>query len=346
MSDQRDGGISWTDETWNPIRGCSRVSEGCRNCYAEKVAGRFSGPGLPYEGLVTIGEKGPRWNGTVRLVPEHLGDPLRWKRPRRVFVNSMSDLFHESLPFEAIAAVFGVMAAAPQHTFQVLTKRPKRALQFFAWAERETSAARTARGPSRGQCSWPSSVGEEGDGLIDHPGLNRWPLPNVWLGVSVEDQATADERIPLLLKCPAAVRWVSYEPALGLVNFTSIKRALFNRRDAIRKAMNGPAALNGDQADACIAYPLDWIVVGGESGPGARPFDLAWARSVVAQCQSAEVPCFVKQLGADPREACERCSAEGHCEAQRVHLRDRKGGDMSEWPEGLRVRQWPGGAHG
>lgn len=329
MSDQRDGGISWTDETWNPIRGCSRVSEGCRNCYAEKVAGRFSGPGLPYEGLVTIGEKGPRWNGTVRLVPEHLGDPLRWKRPRRVFVNSMSDLFHESLRFETIAAVFGVMAAAPQHTFQVLTKRPKRALEFFAWAERENTGHVMAHALCVQPTTWPSCVGEEGDGLIDHPGLNRWPLPNVWLGVSVEDQATADERIPLLLGCPAAVRWVSYEPALGPITFTRLTWG------------------NGDFCNALVrdsyrggleSERLDWIVVGGESGPGARPFDVAWARSVIQQGREAGTAVFVKQLGARPRDSVVRWI--GPYALGTIH--DRKGGDMAEWPEDLRVRQWPG----
>ncbi len=325
MSDQRDGGISWTDETWNPIRGCSRVSEGCRNCYAEKVAGRFSGPGLPYEGLVTIGEKGPRWNGTVRLVPEHLGDPLRWKRPRRVFVNSMSDLFHESLPFETIAAVFGVMAAAPQHTFQVLTKRPRRALEFFAWAERENTGHVMANALCVQPASWPSCVGEEGDGLIDHPGLNRWPLPNVWLGVSVEDQATANERIPLLLECPAAVRWVSAEPLLGPLDMSEASLSL------------GVGLTDGSRWTGTKPI-LDWIVVGGESGPGARPFDLAWARSVVAQCKTAGVPVFVKQLGATPVDS---ACVDVVGRPVRIGLRDRKGADMSEWPEDLRVRQWP-----
>lgn len=360
MSDQRDGGISWTDETWNPIRGCSRVSEGCRNCYAEKVAGRFSGPGLPYEGLVTIGEKGPRWNGTVRLVPEHLGDPLRWKRPRRVFVNSMSDLFHESLPFETIAAVWGVMAAAPQHTFQVLTKRPKRALEFFEWL---SPGARFLAFPPPPIDKLACLADDALTPHMSHADLSRafapgrgaktWPLPNVWLGVSVEDQATADERIPLLLECPAAVRWVSYEPALGPVLFQG--RWLGQGSECPECGVG--VLVDEDGCCACGAdamyYGLDWIVVGGESGPGARPYDLAWARNVITQCREAGVPVFHKQLGADPRSRLgsdHALTRSGHGWDDgtqslgfdtKLRLRDRKGGDMAEWPEDLRVRQWP-----
>src|SRR6185295_14646626 len=126
--------IEWTDATWNPIRGCSVVSEGCRHCYAMQVAARFSDKGQAYEGLAYRNESGAHWTGKVRLIEEHLEDPLRWKRPRRIFVNSMSDLFHESIPDEWIDRVFSVMAMAPQHTFQILTKRPER---MKAWAQRE-----------------------------------------------------------------------------------------------------------------------------------------------------------------------------------------------------------------
>ena len=201
MSD--DSKIEWTDATWNPIRGCSRVSEGCRHCYAERVAARFSGPGQPYEGLVRIsntldGRKPTGWNGTVRMVAEHLADPLRWKKPRRIFVNSMSDLFHERLTNEQIAAVFGVMAAAGSHTFQVLTKRAARMREWFAWAgDHGASGARSA-------CR--ASAALYLGALPEPPGADTWPLPNVWLGVSAENQAAADERIPDLLATPAAVR--------------------------------------------------------------------------------------------------------------------------------------------
>ncbi len=182
--------IEWTDTTWSPTRGCSRVSEGCVNCYAERMAARFSGPGRPFHGFAKDG----KWTGKVELIPSKLDDPLRWRKPRRVFVNSMSDLFHEALPFDAISEVYARMACSPQHTFQVLTKRPRRRLEY-----------------SRGGMLEAFMGG-------DHETI--WPLPNVWEGVSVEDQATADERIPLLLETPAAVRFVSYEPALGPVDFS------------------------------------------------------------------------------------------------------------------------------
>lgn len=317
MADQRDGGIAWSDETWNPIRGCSRVSEGCARCYAETVAARFSGPGLPYEGLAKRNGKGEaRWTGAVRMVPEHLADPLRWKRPRRVFVNSMSDLFHEKLTDNQIAAVFGVMAASPQHTFQVLTKRAGRMLEWF-------------RGLPRTQTGWCQAMAMaelRGDpARLAIPTDLPWPLPNVWLGVSAENQATADERIPLLLECPAAVRWVSYEPALG------------------------PLVLAPEWSS------LSWLVAGGESGPGARPCDVRWIRSIIEQCRTASVACFTKQMGARlVLPGAEDLHGSGWGEhvveddgaadgADRLVRFDRngKGGDPSEWPEDLRVREYP-----
>lgn len=217
MADQRDGGIAWTDETWNPIRGCSKVSAGCAHCYAERMAARFCGDGLPYAGLI----EGGRWNGKVRMVPERLPDPLFWRRPRRVFVNSTSDLFHESLSFQDIATIFGIMAAAPEHTFQVLTKRARRMAEFFEWVKQEGDAPHpientrmTERMVVLGQAFDWVNASERG---------GPWPLPNVWIGVSVENQAAADERIPVLLQVPAAVRWVSMEPLLGPVDLTMIQ---------------------------------------------------------------------------------------------------------------------------
>lgn len=221
--------IEWTDATWNPIRGCSRVSEGCRHCYAERVAARFSGPGQPYEGLALMRSDGPHWTGKVRLVEEALELPLRWKKPRRIFVNSMSDLFHEGLTDYEIGLVFDVMVQAKRHVFQVLTKRPERMRNFVN---------------------------------------SHWPVEesHIWLGTSVEDQETAEARIPFLLDTKAAVHWISAEPLLGPINFNSIT-------------------------------PLDWVVVGGESGPRARPMHPEWARSVRDQCKGAGVPFFFKQWG-------------------------------------------------
>lgn len=319
--------IEWTDKTWNPIRGCSRVSAGCEHCYAEQVAKRFSGPGMPYEGLVRIGKDGkPRaqWNGKIKLVPEHLGDPLRWRRPRRIFVNSMSDLFHEGVPHEFVAAVFGVMAAAPRHTFQVLTKRPERAAEFFAWVDEAAARGHGTRAERLVLCreharrrALTHRIGSHDP----HEGGIDWPLPNVWLGVSVEDQASADARIPTLLTLPAAVRWVSYEPAIGPVDFAY---TCFNGADSLG-TMPG----------------VDWIVIGGESGPGARPFDLAWARSTLRQCRATGVPVFVKQLGAGESLPGTRRYVSDSVRGEHYPLSSRKGGDPSEWPEDLRVREYP-----
>lgn len=332
-------GIEWTDATWNPVRGCSRISEGCRNCYAERVASRFSGPGQPYEGLTRDG----RWTGEVRLVPEVLDWPMRRRKPMRIFVNSMSDLFHESLSNEEIERIFGVMALATQHTFQVLTKRPERMLDWFAapgeFEDRETCVCRAAeflghktwskpgavfafdsRGSDVGKYSISVSI-TQGQASVRRP-WPGWPLPNVHLGVSIEDQATADERIPLLLQTPAAVRFLSVEPMLGPVEFSNVTR----RSDAVQQL--GKRALSG----------IDGVIVGGESGPNARPCDVAWIRSVVEQCKAAAVPCFVKQLGSyailDPRY-------DRTVPGWTRRLRDRKGGDPSEWPEDLRVRELP-----
>ena len=289
MSD--DSKIEWTDATWNPIRGCSRVSEGCRHCYAERVAARFSGPGQPYEGLAvrklrvvsddeqtTVG----RWTGAVRMVPEHLADPLRWRRPRRVFVNSMSDLFHESLPDSAIDRVFAVMmvsslhATRGGHTFQSLTKRAKRMREYLTDPGTQERVARAA-----------GTMMEDGDGWFDAIAFRKEGLahPLIWLGVSVENQGAADERIPELLLTPAAVRWISAEPLLGPVNLTSW---LWDWSRIESEDDNGGALPPRDPR-------LSWVVAGCESGPGARPCDVAWLRSLRDQCAKAGVAYFVKQ---------------------------------------------------
>lgn len=294
--------IQWTDASWNPLVGCSRVSAGCTRCYAERLVHRGLAP--QHRGLTKLVGGEPRWTGEVRLVESALALPLSWKKPRRVFVNSLSDLFHESVPDEWIAVIFGVMMCARRHLFQVLTKRPERMQAWVGqWGSGEDAymALMRAFGASdlRSRMRWPGNLAA----ALLHDRI-AWPLPNVWLGVSVEDQATADARIPLLLETPSAVRFVSYEPALGPVDFHDF-------------------------------IGLDWLIVGGESGPGARPFDLAWARSIVKQCHAAGIPTFTKQLGARPIEA----AVGGGME--RLALCDRKGADPSEWPADLRVRKWP-----
>ncbi len=291
-------GIEWTDSTWNPFIGCSRVSEGCRHCYAERLAGRFSAKteGV-YAGTTKTVNGLQVWTGKINRAPEEtLLKPLHWKpvmvpvgpggtvqelapRPRLIFVNSMSDLFHESVPDEWIDQVFAVMALCPQHVFQVLTKRPERMLAYLGSSETarrlmEAFAAMAAVTPGV-----KLTIQQKADGL------DGICFPNVWLGVSVEDQATADERIPLLLQTPAAVRFISAEPLLG-----SIKLPY--------GSLNvGPgSSLQRDQQGWC-ENGLDWVICGGESGPGARPMYPDWARSLRDQCVAAGVPYFFKQWG-------------------------------------------------
>ena len=229
-----------------------------------------------------ITPKGARWNGTVRMVPEHLADPLRWRKPRRIFVNSMSDLFHEALTNEQIAAVFGVMAAAPQHTFQVLTKRAKRMREYLQVDQRAEWSSALARH---------HLAGEHPDMLCDQIQFGDRVLPNVWLGVSVENQAAADERVPDLIRTPAAVRFLSCEPLLG---------GVILQGDEPPPALHSRSYLRGVTGDERI----NWVIGGCESGPGARDCDVAWLRSLRDQCAAAAVPFFLKQaVSANPFNA-------------------------------------------
>ena len=218
--------IEWTESTWNPVRGCTRVSEGCRFCYAERIAARFSGKGLAYEGLAENTEAGPRWTQQVLPVPALLDEPLKWKKPRRIFVNSMSDLFHEKIELSYIQQVFSIMEKAHWHQFQVLTKRSEQLLKFS-------------------------------------PNL-PWS-PNVWMGVSVENNRVI-HRIDALRQTSAQIKFLSLEPLLGaLPNLT----------------------LEG----------IDWVIVGGESGPGAREMQKKWVIDIRDQCEDAKTPFFFKQWG-------------------------------------------------
>jgi protein gp37 len=363
--------IEWTDTTWNPTVGCSKPSAGCKFCYAEVMGKRLramaladiaagKNPGRKANYIEAVDERG-RWTGKVPTIPAALADPLGWKKPRRVFVNSMSDLFHVNVPFEFIAAVFGVMAATPQHTYQVLTKRPERAAGFFRWALRR-DAEDNGGTPGRLECCWQALRYEamESDAgplhtkhAADPDG--PWPLPNVWLGTSVENQETADERIPHLLKCPSAVRFISYEPALGPVRFALRWPHSCFGGDA--GPVDGKEGYDSNGCPMCKRCGVklggspgigaDWVIVGGESGPGARPFNVKWARTTIAQCADADVACFVKQLGSRPVVDCGN-PGDAYAAAfarvddmGNVHLKDKKGGDMAEWPDRLRVREWP-----
>ena len=465
--------IEWTDSSWNPIRGCSRISPGCLNCYAEKVAARFSNEGAPFH-LFASRKPKPHWTGKVGPGEEHWDDPVHWRKPRRIFVNSMSDLFHEGLSITDVERVFRVMLSAPHHTYQILTKRA------------DVMAFRVPV-------------------VMNRIFGCHWKMPNfIWLGVSVEDQQRADERIPLLLQTPAAIRFVSAEPLLGPVDLSkwlignnpndtirtgilgaSGYRSILDRQqrpdmetqatDSRESAGNssvleGPRSGNtggevsfrwvpdrdvfgrdkeaqsicasrgldvhgatgyssrlagepqGREAQQLSSFEsgvsdsrrernprdsnsgpegqgairrgkfrgqgdgatghgnslfgrenvsvensseipdqagnrvrdysaqelgspsLNWVIVGGESGPGARPFNLRWARSTIRQCAAAGVACFVKQLGARPgTPSCAdfECT-HPDCSISWLRLKDRKGGVMAEWPAELRVRQFPG----
>lgn len=256
--------IEWCDSTWNPVRGCSLVSAGCMNCYAMHLAARFNGPGLSYEGLTHRTSQGPKWTGKIMLVPEVLLHPLRWKRPRKIFVNSMSDLFHDDVPDSYIDRVFAVMALCPQHTFQILTKRPERMRDYLKADDLEDRVTALWRAEDKDRETWSLIL----------------PLRNVWLGVSAEDQVSADRRIRILIDTPASVRWVSAEPLLGAISFDGLFANPNNMRDCTN-----------------ALELIDWVVVGGESGPGARPMHPDWARGVRDQCAAAGVPFLFKQWG-------------------------------------------------
>ena len=266
--------IEWTEATWNPVTGCTKVSQGCKNCYAERDFARLRH--LPAY----------KWRAftDVACHTERLTQPLRWKRPRKIFVNSMSDLFHDDVPDEFIDQVFAIMAICGHHTFQVLTKRPERMREYLKDLHSGRQRVMSIR----------QSTADFLALAIDKRSAIIFPLPNVWLGVSVEDQQTADERIPLLLQTPAAVRWVSAEPLLGPMDLC---KWVYNRDAAISRAMNGPMACNRDQAEDAIPRPIDWVVVGGESGPKARPMHPDWARSIRDQCKAAGVPFLFQQWG-------------------------------------------------
>ena len=298
--------IEWTDYNWNFLRGCCRVSEGCRNCYAEGIAARFSGPGQPYEGLAVFKDHKARWTGEIGFFEDVLSQPLRWTKPRKVFVNSMSDLFHEKVTDDILDKAFAVMALTPQHTYQILTKRPERMREWFyeKWQPgleqqigRFHIPAETVGEDRRCQVSRAVDdlvteqklIDFESDDVWTPEGSLKvlnfpWPLPNVHLGVSVEDQKTADERIPILLQTPAALRWLSMEPLLGHVDI----------HEWLPDEWSGVARLESPYGDP---PPINWVVVGGESGPNARPMHPEWVRSIRDQCVAVGVPFFFKQWG-------------------------------------------------
>ena len=271
--------IQWTEDTWNPIVGCSVISPGCTNCYAmRRAAPRLSqNQATPqYHGTVKPSKAGYVWTGRIGIAADTAFlKPLRTKKPTMWFVNSMSDMFHENVPDEVIDRIFAVMALCPQHTFQVLTKRSARMREYMTTAQAPARLAEIIRGAGHA-ADMNSLHAEAFADAPHHEGeTGEWPLSNVWLGVSVEDQTRADERIPDLLATPAAIRFISAEPLLGPVDLVQFATPDFS------------TWLDG----------LDWVIVGGESGKGARPMHPDWACQIRDQCAVADVPFFFKQWG-------------------------------------------------
>lgn len=331
--------IEWTDATWNPIRAvdlksgkvgwhCEHATTGCINCYAEGMNKRL-GTGLAFK-------PGHRSHVNIFLDEEMLRAPLRWKKPRMIFVCSMTDAFGSFVKDEWLDKMFAVMALCPQHTFQVLTKRPERMREYCA-----------SKPPNLSTEVLLMAKQDEHGYPIAGPCI--WPLPNVWLGVSAERQEEADERIPHLLQTPAALRFVSAEPLLGPIDLDGTVR-----RARLAASVTKIPSMN-----------IDWVIVGGESGADARGTWVPDIRSIVKQCRRAGAPVFVKQMGSNVRdrndagfEGCDPSEwplqdqgqidfePDGYAdEAQgapcRIRLKNRKGGDWNEWPEDLRVREFP-----
>jgi protein gp37 len=325
--------ISWTNETINPIVGCSRVSPGCAKCYAASAAASPRLQQFPQYQAVS------EWDGTVQFVKSQLLKPLSWRKPKKIFVCSMADLFHENVPFEWIDQIIAVIALCPQHTFQILTKRPERALQYFSqpklWVKWYEAALAHLWG----------AIGEKFGGLINLQQYfieQPFPLSNLWLGTSVENQQTADKRIPILLQIPAVVRFLSCEPLLGEITLSRYHNNNIGYLGHKIKCSNcGITGINPPdkyyqycwQCYAKMSWlepTISWIICGGESGADSRPCHIDWIESIVQQCQSAKTPVFVKQLGAN-----------AILQNQRFKTRDKKGGEIEEFPQQLRIREFP-----
>jgi protein gp37 len=263
--------IGWTQETWNPIIGCSKISEGCANCYAEKMAYRLARMRKKQYQKVVRRDNGG-WIGKTAFVESALEKPLHWKEPRMIFVCSMADLFHESVPFTWIGKIINIINLCPQHIFQILTKRSERMREF---------------------CS--ESI------LPAWTGLSQLPS-NLWIGVTAENQKTADIRIPTLLQIPAAKRFISIEPCLEEIDFTEYKEEQYKCKGCGEfYSHDGDMTCNHcGYAEAETEYSIhgliDWVIVGCESEPKRRPCKLEWIESIEAQCHVAGVPIFVKQM--------------------------------------------------
>lgn len=316
-------GIQWTEATWNPIVGCSMVSPGCTNCYAMAMAGRIARMNhrSHYTGTTMMVKRKHVWTGRLFRAPNEIFYvPLAWSRARMIFANSMSDLFHESIPIEWIDEAFAVMWLAPHHLFQVLTKRSGRMREYFSDPQVFERIAEASRKILR-EVKLNRLVRQMNELRKDK--LDG-PLANVWLGVSAEDQTRANERVPDLLKTPATIRFVSAEPLLGPIDFEEVGD------------INALTGFDFDQETTC--ENLDWIIVGGESGLDARMMDIAWAGQIVQQCRDRDVKVFVKQLGDQPAVQLDDKNY------RMLRFNASKAGDPREWPADLRIREMP--SHG
>lgn len=303
--------IQWADDTWNPTTGCSKVSEGCRNCYAK--FGMW-----PRLKAMSATVYHGREFGDVMCHPERLDYPLRFSKPTKFFVNSMSDVFHPDIPDEFIDKIFAAMALSPRHIFQILTKRPVRMKEYLTNSQTPLNVQLESIDSRR-------SIKKQKQKRADI----SFPLPNVWLGVSVEDQETARERIPVLLQTPAAIRWISAEPLIESI-------------DLRKKYWVECIEEYGDIGNELIKLidGIDWIVVGGESGPNARPCAIEWIGDIVKECKSTKTPVFVKQMGAYIVST-EEMDDEGKEFIWRGTSDDMKGSVFHDFPKELQIRQYP-----
>lgn len=297
----KETGIEWTDATWNPVTGCEKVSPGCRDCYAEGVSERMQ-KNPKQDKYVNVVNSDGHWTGEVHVHPDELVKPTRWTKPRRIFTCSMSDLFHEKVRPQFVGACFARMAVADHHVFQVLTKRPERMARMLPDEPRFHHDRSIQQKFTEGFVQEIRHVlADDGDTVVDVESIREldipWPLPNVWVGTSVEDQERVEDRLQHLVNTPSNIHFLSCEPLLDRINIWP-----------------------------CLGI-VDWVIVGGESGPDARPIEPSWVSHVINQCRDNDVPVFVKQLGTR--------WAEG------AGADDSKGGDPAEWPETLRVREWP-----
>ncbi len=293
--------IEWTDATWNPVTGCTKADRGCDNCYAARLAATRLKNHPSRKGLARINSRGvAQFTGEVRFNEDWLDQPLRWRKPRMIFSVAHGDLFHPNVPDEWIDKIFAVMALCPQHIFQVLTKRPERMAEYLTrLADLGVSEAsdKIAAAIEGDFCGYAFAASRQNNITIFGGGepyisLKKWPLPNVWLGTSISDQDSANERVPHLLRCPAAVRFVSAEPLLGFVDLTAILCDGWGLYP-----LSGVRSDNSPPSGFSQGPSIDWVIVGGESGPNARPMHPDWARSVRNQCVRTGTPFFFKQWG-------------------------------------------------